>query len=236
MRRFFYPIAALAVVTTASTAYAQTAPNAPPAPGAPQAPATPAAPNAPATPAAPGTAPGTPGTTGGSTPGTAPGQNGVGQTAAGQQNTTTTRSQTIAPNTGGSIPREAPNPSPIYDVPRTIREAVQASTDYLLAQRNVQIDEKRADETRALNRPNVTGNGSATRFDQATKIAIGGGPPVQTVPSHQEVLSLVVSQRLDLLGTIRAETNQARLQTEADRAILDRITKRARFARPNLLL
>ena len=144
------------------------------------------------------------------------GQNGSGQRGG-------TQNQTIAPNTGGSIPRPAPNPSPVYDVPRTIAEAIAASTELLLARRNVQIDENRADESSALNRPTVTGNGSATRFDQATKIAIGGGPPVQTVPSHQEALSLVVSQRLDFLGLIRAETNQARLQTEADRASLDRI-------------
>ncbi len=228
MRPSFVPLSALGFVAAhaigvfaPATARAQ-APNAPPAPGAPQSPATPNAPNAPSTPAAPGTAPGTPGTTGGSTPGTAPGTGGVsGQTTSGQNTATTPASQTG--QLGGSVPRPGANPSPVYDVSRAIQEAIGASSELILARRNVQIDENRADEVSSQGRFNVTGNGSATRFDQATQIAIGGGPPIQVIPSHQEALSLVVSQRLDFLGQIRAETRQARLQTEADRANLDRI-------------
>lgn len=110
-----------------------------------------------------------------------------------------------------------------YDLPRTVQAALQASADVQTATRNVEIDRLRADEAAAAGRPNVEASGTAIRYDQATKIAIGSGPPIQTTPSHQEILSLNVSNRFDLTGQIAAARDQAQLQSLADRFVLGQI-------------
>ena len=155
---------------------------------------------------------GTTGTT--STNGTA-GTNGVGassSSAAGTSGTT---------GASGSIPSAGlAGAAPPFSLSQTIQAAVLSSADIQTATRNVEIDRKRSDEAQAAGRPNLDANGTFERFDQATKISIGGGPPIQIVPTHQEILQINVSDRLDLTGQIRAASSQARLQSLADQFIL----------------
>jgi outer membrane protein len=104
-----------------------------------------------------------------------------------------------------------------YDLVRTVREALDNSYALQEARRTAQISDERANEAAAQGRPNVTGSASATRYDAPTNIAFGTGPPVEVLPDHLEQATIGVTQRLDLLGQIRAETQQARLQATADR-------------------
>lgn len=172
--------------------------------------------------------------------GTMGGQTGLGGTNSGISGTGSTNG--VGSSTGttgaagiggsqGSLPRPgASGASQDYDLPRTIDAALQSSADVQTATRNVEIDRKRADEAGAAGRPNVDASGTAIRYDQATKIALGGGPPIQVTPTHQEILSLNVSNRFDLTGQIRAAVSQYRLQSLADQFVLGQI-RNARILR-----
>ena len=171
-------------------------------------------------------------TTGGQTSlgGTNSGVSGTGGTNGVGNSTGTTGAAGIG-GSQGSLPRPgATSGLQDYDLPRTIDSALQSSADVQTATRNVEIDRKRADEVGAQGRPNVNASGTAIRYDQATKIALGGGPPIQVTPTHQEILTLNVSNRFDLTGQIRAAVSQYRLQSLADQFILGQI-RNARILR-----
>lgn len=124
----------------------------------------------------------------------------------------------------GGLPQPTGGTGPAtYSLAQTIAGALNSSSDLQIAARNVQIDQKRADEAAAAGRPNVRANASATRYDQATKIQIGGGPPVEVQKSHSELLSINVGDQLDITGQVRAASSQARLQSLADQFTLDQI-------------
>jgi outer membrane protein len=162
------------------------------------------------TPGAPGTAPGTPQAP--TTP--APG---VPQTPQAPAPTTPTGITPQTPPRGGTAQPGTENSSPIFDLSRTIGAALNSSSELQIARRNVEISERFAGEQAAHNRPTVDASATATRFDQKTQVAIGGGPPVTVLQDHTEQLTVGVTQRLDFLGQIRAATNQAKLQALADR-------------------
>ena len=124
-----------------------------------------------------------------------------------------------SPQASVPIPGQAGS-APPFSLSQTIQAALLSSADIQTATRNVEIDRKRADLAQAKGRPNLDANGTIERFDQSTKIAIGGGPPIQILPTHQEILQLNVSDQLDLTGQIRAASSQARLQSLADQFIL----------------
>jgi outer membrane protein len=118
------------------------------------------------------------------------------------------------PTTPGGVPTPGSD-SPNFDLNRTIKAALASSASLIEAQRNVEIDRKRADEVLAQGRPNLALQGSATRFDAPTQVAIGA-QKFTVLGNHTELLSVAASDRLDLLGTIRAAASQARLQALAD--------------------
>ena len=174
-----------------------------------------------------GTANGT-GTNGGN------GTNGVGSSQGGAMGTSGTGSSTRANGTEangtgtnggqGGLPIPGASGAPqLFDLAQTIREAIKSSADMQTATRNIEIDRRRSDEAAAAGRPNVDASGTAIRYDQATKIALGGGPAIQVTPTHQEILTLNISNRFDLTGQIRAASDQARLQSLADEFILGQI-------------
>lgn len=187
--------------------------------------AAPTSPQTPGTATSPGTAAGTsPGQTVSPVAGQAPGTTGNGQNAA-PTATAVSAFGTGAGTSNGSLPNATGDPqNPNFDLTRTIASSVASSAALVQARRNLEIDAKRVEEARANGRPNVSANGSATRFDAATRVSIGGGPPVEVLPDHTEALSLAITQRLDLLGQVRATVNQARLQSAADRYIVDSLT------------
>ena len=158
------------------------------------------------------------------------GTNGVGS----QNGTTGTNGNTGTNGTGGSqgsLPVPGASAAPqLFDLPATIRAALQSSADIQTATRNVEIDRRRSDEAAAEGRPNVSASGTAIRYDQPTTIALGAGPPIQVTPNHQEILTLNVSNRFDLTGQIRAASDQARLQSLADEFILGQV-RNARILR-----
>jgi len=189
--------------------------------------------------AAPGTATGvgnangTGATTGGDATGTGANGTGNGSTGngsspnggmSGSGGTSNGASTGTAGSGQGSLP--LPGSSGVvqeYDLGRTIRAAIASSADVQTATRNVEIDRRRGDEAAAAGRPNVDASGTAIRYDQATKIALGGGPPIEVTPTHQEILTLNVSNRFDLTGQIAAAADQARLQSLADEFVLGQI-------------
>lgn len=128
-----------------------------------------------------------------------------------------------AGGTSGSVPQLADGVLATYTLVQTIAAALQSSSDLQIAARNVEIDRKRADEAAAQARPSLRANASATRYDQATKISIGGGPPVEVQKSHSELLSLNLSDVVDLTGQIRATSSLARLQSLADEFTISRL-------------
>lgn len=118
---------------------------------------------------------------------------------------------------GGSLPRPGTaNDSPSFDIDRTVRAALDSSASVVNARLAAEVSRSRVHEVSAENRPNVTGNASATRFDNKTVIALGDSPPIQVLPDHTEQLGITVGQRIDITGQIRAATNQAKLQALAD--------------------
>lgn len=151
------------------------------------------------------------------------GANGLGSS----QNGTSGTSGNNGTGTGGaqgSLPVPgASSGLQVFDLAATIRAAIQSSADVQTATRNIEIDRRRSDEASAAGRPNVDASGTAIRYDQATKIALGTTPPIEVTPTHQEILTLNVSNRFDLTGQIRAAADQARLQSLADEFILGQI-------------
>ncbi len=142
-------------------------------------------------------------------------------------------SQSAAGNSGnqGSLPLPGASAGPrVFNLAQTIQASLRSSADVEVATRNVEIDRKRADEAAAAGRPNVNASGQATRFDQKTQIALGGGPPILVTGTHDEILQLDVTDRLDLTGQIRAATDQLRLQSLADEFILSSV-RNARILR-----
>lgn len=142
----------------------------------------------------------------------------------------------VAPSVGGnsSLPLAGTaSDSPTFDLDRTIRGAISSSAALIQAQRNVEIDRRRADEIAGRSRPSLTADGSATRFDAPTQVAFGP-QKVTVIGNHTEALSINASERVDLLGTVRAENNQARLQTLADTFTLTSI-RNERILRAQML-
>lgn len=189
---------------------------------------------------APAAGPGTAGTTGvGASNGTTPDRSTLGGNSVGPDgsapslNSATarpegpgrTRNGTVGSEvTSGSIPADATTTGPTtLTLAQTVHAALQSSSDLQVAARDVEIDRKRADEAAAAARPHLRANGSATRYDQATKIAIGGGPPIEVQKEHSELLSINLANSLDITGQIRAASDQARLQALSDQFTLDRL-------------
>ncbi len=182
--------------------------------------------------AAPGTATGVGNANG---TGAAVGNNATGNNAAGVNGTAGNNGTTGAANATASPLGSLPSPgasgtSQTFDLAQTVQSGLQTSADVQTATRNVEIDRKRSDEAAAQGRPNVDASGTAIRYDQATKIAIGAGPAIQVTPTHQEILTFNVSDRFDITGQIRAASDQARLQSLADEFILGQI-RNARILR-----
>ncbi len=149
---------------------------------------------------------------------------GVGASGTGQNAAGTAGAQ-------GSLPLPGASAAPqVFSLAQTVQAALQSSADIQTAARNVEIDARRADEAAAAARPNLSASGQATRFDQKTTVALGGGPPVQVTGTHVEILQLNLTDRLDLTGQIAASAGQARLQSLADTFILSRI-RNARILR-----
>jgi outer membrane protein len=163
------------------------------------------------------------GTTGGNGTNGNNGTNGTNSVGSSQNGTTGTNG-TGTGGGRGSLPVPGASGLPqLFDLPATVRAALQSSADIQTATRNIEIDRRRSDEAAAQGRPNVAASGTAIRYDQATKIALGGGPPLEVTPTHQEILTLNVSNRFDLTGQIRAASDQARLQSLADEFVLGQI-------------
>lgn len=110
-----------------------------------------------------------------------------------------------------------------YSLAQTIAASIASSSDLQNAQRNIEIDRKRADEEAAKARPNADAAANATRYDQATSISIGGSSPMQVLPSHTEQLSINLADRLDITGQIKTASEQAKLQSQADQYEYDYI-------------
>jgi len=134
--------------------------------------------------------------------------------------------------TAGSMPSPESagvntNMAPVhYDLDRTIRESLAASTDLANAIRNVQIERRRSDQAKADGRPKLSGEGQATRFDQPTKVSFGGGTPIQIVGDHTELVALNASDKIDIVGQIKAAATQAELQSLEDRLVAQQIANR----------
>ncbi len=131
---------------------------------------------------------------------------------------------------GGSL-QTTGNPAPQrYNLGRTVTDALKASADVLTATRNVQIDREQADAEAARGRPNINAQGTATRYDAATKVAFAGGAPgapaqaITVLPNATQVLSLNLNEQFDLTGQIRAAAQQYDLQSRADRYVLQQVT------------
>ena len=151
--------------------------------------------------------------------------NGVGTTNGGTAaNATNNGGSTGTSGARGSVPLTDNGAPQTFTLAQTIAAALKTSADVETATRNVQIDRARSDEAAAAGRPNVNASGTAIRYDQATKIAIGPGPAIQVTPTHQEILQFNVGNRFDLTGQIRAASDQARLQSLADQFILGQIS------------
>jgi len=179
----------------------QTAPASPGTPNAPQGPSqNPAGPTAPGSPPAP-----------------AP--------PSGQNMGQTTSPANRPVNTQGGLKRPgSENESPIFDLARTVQAAQDSSSGLVQARRNVEIDNRRADAVAAQGKLGISADARATRYDAATRVQINPqSPPVTTLPNHQESLAVSLTQRIDFFGQIRAATSQARLQTFADRFVVDQL-------------
>ena len=103
-----------------------------------------------------------------------------------------------------------------YNLERTIKEALAASTEIQVATRQVEIDRKQADAELALIKPAVGINSNATRYDNKTQVSFAGVPPITLIKDHSEAVSLGVSLDLDIFGQVRRAASQATLQSLAD--------------------
>lgn len=117
-----------------------------------------------------------------------------------------------------------------FTLEKTIAQTLERSTSVQNARRTVEADKKRVDEAGSAGKPNISASASATRFDQATKIAFNAdAPPVTVLPEHTEALGITLAQRLDIYGQIRLATDQARLQILADTFAVDGVTRGKRL-------
>ena len=106
-------------------------------------------------------------------------------------------------------------PSAGWDLPKTIAAALRSSSDLMNIERTAEIDRKRADQAEAAARPNASASASATRFDQATVIPFGA-TKIEVQKDNTQTLAINLADNLDLFGTIRAQRNQFRLQSDSD--------------------
>ena len=107
-----------------------------------------------------------------------------------------------------------------YNLERTIREALAASTEIQVATRMVEIDHKQAEAELASLKPAVGINSNATRYDASTQVSIAGVPPITVMKDHSEAVSLGVSLDLDIFGQVRRAASQSTLQSLTDQMSL----------------
>ena len=107
---------------------------------------------------------------------------------------------------------------------QTVQEALRVSFDVEQANRNAAVSAQRIRESVGASRPTLTGTASASRYDAATKIPFGNGPPVEVLPDHLETATITAAYRFDFLGQIRAATDQARLQALADQITVNQVS------------
>ena len=120
--------------------------------------------------------------------------------------------------------------TPPLTLERAIEIALSGSRSVKIARRTAQADAKRADQTAAGGKPQLSVNASALRFDQATKVSLNPQtPPFTVLKEHTETLTLGLSQRIDLYGEIHAATSQARLQSLADDFAVAEIERQRRL-------
>jgi len=124
-------------------------------------------------------------------------------------------SATTASTVTSSLPLTTTKDQSVFDLSQTIAAGLSSSSDLQTAARNVEIDRKEADQQAAAGRPNLSADGTATRYDAATKINFAGDA-IQTVPTHTEQVSISLSEQLDITGQIRAAVDQKNLQALAD--------------------
>ena len=122
-----------------------------------------------------------------------------------------------------SPPAAAPSQPITFDVDRVVRDSIVSSSQIETARRNLGIDSDRTSQIISQGKPNISASGRATRFDAATNVQFGAGPPVRVLENHTEEFALTASQRVDITGQIRAATNQARLQRLADTFLIDQL-------------
>ncbi len=173
------------------------------------------------------------GTNGAGTNGTGGSTTGVGSSGVSGSNGNGGSGQSAAGTTGsqGNLPLPGASAGPqVFDLAQTVQAGLKSSADVQVATRNIEIDRKRADVAGDAAKPNVTASAQAFRYDQKTLIAVGTGPPIQTLGTHFENLQLDVTDRLDLTGQIRAASDQYRLQSLADTFILGQV-RNARILR-----
>lgn len=169
-------------------------------------------------------------------PGGAAGQSAPSTTGTGEAPAVAPRAPSTPASTSNSVsPSNGSMPTPEsaginksiapvhYDLARTIRESLDASTELANALRTVRIDRARSDQADSDGRPHVSAEGQATRFDQATKVSIGGSPPIQVIGNHTELAALNASENIDLTGQIKAAATQAKLQSLEDQLVAQQV-------------
>lgn len=127
----------------------------------------------------------------------------------------------------GQAPPAAPAPGGQaldLNLGQTVQESLRVSYEVEQANRTADISAQRVRESVGAGKPTLVGTASASRYDAATKIPFGSGPPVEVLPNHLETATLTAAYRLDFLGQIRAATDQARLQALADRIAVNQAT------------
>lgn len=118
------------------------------------------------------------------------------------------------------------DPAPTYNLSRTIVAALASSAEVQVAARNVQIDRKEADVEFARMRPHVQFQGSASKYDAKTQVDMPGVGSLTMLQDHNEILSLGLSQAIDLFGQIRNAASQRKLQSLADKFALVSVQNR----------
>jgi len=108
------------------------------------------------------------------------------------------------------------SPAERYTLERTIKEALEASTDIQTATRIVQVDRKQAEAELARLKPSLQLDANAARYDGDTVISISGVPPITVLKDHSETVTLGASLDLDVFGQVRRAASQSTLQSLAD--------------------
>jgi outer membrane protein TolC len=116
-----------------------------------------------------------------------------------------------------SLPIKAQAEGGHFDLKHTIDAAIAASAKVEIARRQVQLDAVKLSEAGSPLQPNITLNGSETRFDRPTVINFGPNS-VTALRDHLEILQAQLTQSFDLLGHVRRARSAARLQQAADSA------------------